>query len=108
MEIYLGGSVVPTFISQAVTGEPLTVTEPNMTRFMLSIEDVLSLISHACQQMENVEITARKRSACRVQDLGWLLAGFSVLTPLLPSIFWEPDQEKRSTNRFSRRKKGNI
>lgn len=63
------GSVVPTFISQAVAGEPLTVTEPNMTRFILSIEEVLSLIVHAFRQMENAEIIARKMSACRMHDL---------------------------------------
>ena len=41
------GSVIPLFLSQILAGEPLTVTDPNMTRFMMTIEGALDLVLYA-------------------------------------------------------------
>src|SRR6478609_10726893 len=41
------GSVIPLFVEQLANGEPLTITDPNMTRFLMSLEDAVLLVEHA-------------------------------------------------------------
>ena len=43
------GSVIPLFIKQIKDGSPLTVTDPNMTRFLMSLDDSVDLVIHAFQ-----------------------------------------------------------
>jgi len=63
------GSVIPLFISQIKKGEPLTVTDPNMTRFLMSLEDSVDLVLHAFEHAEQGDIFVQKAPASTVADL---------------------------------------
>ena len=41
------GSVIPLFIQQIKSGKPITITEPNMTRFLMPLHDSVALVNHA-------------------------------------------------------------
>jgi UDP-N-acetylglucosamine 4,6-dehydratase len=49
------GSVIPLFVSQLKEGKPLTVTDPNMTRFLMSLEDSVDLVVYAFKEMAKAE-----------------------------------------------------
>jgi UDP-N-acetylglucosamine 4,6-dehydratase len=63
------GSVIPLFISQLKEGKPLTVTDPNMTRFLMSLEQSLDLVLHAFNYGEQGDIFVQKAPASTVIDL---------------------------------------
>lgn len=63
------GSVIPLFINQFKSSEPLTVTDPNMTRFLMSLEDSVDLVLHAFQHAEQGDIFVQKAPASTVADL---------------------------------------
>ncbi|WP_299126529.1 SDR family NAD(P)-dependent oxidoreductase [uncultured Alcanivorax sp.] len=63
------GSVIPLFIKQIKEGEPLTLTEPTMTRFMLSLNDAIELVSFAFQNASQGDIFIKKAPACTVKLL---------------------------------------
>lgn len=63
------GSVIPLFISQIKKGEPLTVTDPNMTRFLMSLEDSVDLVLHAFEHARQGDIFVQKAPASTVADL---------------------------------------
>jgi len=63
------GSVIPLFISQIKAGEPLTVTDPSMTRFLMSLEDSVDLVLHAFQHAQQGDIFVQKAPASTVGDL---------------------------------------
>lgn len=63
------GSVIPLFIEQIRAGVPLTVTDPNMTRFMMSIEDAVSLVMLAFQCAEPGDILVQKAPATTMLTL---------------------------------------
>ncbi len=67
------GSVIPLFISQLKSGEPLTVTDPNMTRFLMSLEDSVDLVLHAFEYAEQGDIFVQKAPASTVEDLAQAL-----------------------------------
>jgi UDP-N-acetylglucosamine 4,6-dehydratase/5-epimerase len=67
------GSVIPLFISQLKSGEPLTVTDPNMTRFLMSLEDSVDLVLHAFEHAEQGDIFVQKAPASTVADLAQAL-----------------------------------
>jgi len=67
------GSVIPLFISQLKSGKPLTVTDPNMTRFLMSLEDSVDLVLHAFEQAEQGDIFVQKAPASTVADLAQAL-----------------------------------
>ncbi|MCM1100309.1 MAG: polysaccharide biosynthesis protein [Clostridium sp.] len=60
------GSVVPLFISQIKEGKPLTVTEPTMTRFVMSLEEAVDLVLYAFQNAESGDIMVQKAPACTI------------------------------------------
>lgn len=60
------GSVVPLFISQIKEGKPLTVTEPSMTRFVMSLEEAVELVVYAFQNAESGDIMVQKAPACTI------------------------------------------
>jgi FlaA1/EpsC-like NDP-sugar epimerase len=60
------GSVIPLFQSQAAKGQPLTVTDPEMTRFLLTLDDSVSLVFHAMERAKGGEIFVKKAPAARV------------------------------------------
>lgn len=63
------GSVIPLFIQQIKAGLPLTVTDPNMTRFLMSLEDSVDLVLHAFENAQQGDIFVQKAPASTVQDL---------------------------------------
>lgn len=67
--MYSRGSVIPLFIKQIKEGQPLTLTEPSMTRFMLSLPDAIELVSFALENARQGDIFVKKAPACTVQLL---------------------------------------
>lgn len=67
------GSVIPLFISQLKEGSPLTVTDPNMTRFFMSLEDSVDLVLHAYEHGRQGDIFVQKAPASSVADLAQAL-----------------------------------
>lgn len=63
------GSVIPLFIDQIKSGKPLTVTDPNMTRFLMSLEEAVELVVFAFQNAEAGDIMVQKSPASTVGDL---------------------------------------
>jgi UDP-glucose 4-epimerase len=63
------GSVIPLFVSQLKEGKPLTVTDPNMTRFLMSLEDSVDLVLHAYAHGRQGDIFVQKAPASTVADL---------------------------------------
>ena len=63
------GSVIPLFVSQLKEGKPLTVTDPNMTRFLMSLEDSVDLVLYAFEHGQQGDIFVQKAPASTVADL---------------------------------------
>ena len=67
------GSVIPLFVSQLKEGKPLTITDPNMTRFLMSLEDSVDLVLHAYEHGTQGDIFIQKAPAATVADLAQAL-----------------------------------
>lgn len=63
------GSVIPLFVSQLRDGKALTVTDPNMTRFLMSLEDSVDLVLYAYEHGQQGDIFVQKAPASTVADL---------------------------------------
>ncbi|KKB40910.1 nucleoside-diphosphate sugar epimerase/dehydratase [Bacillus thermotolerans] len=63
------GSVIPLFIEQIKNGQPLTVTDPDMTRFLMSLEEAVELVVFAFQNAEAGDIMVQKSPASTIGDL---------------------------------------
>lgn len=63
------GSVIPLFVEQIAQKKNLTVTDLNMTRFLMSLEDSVDLVLHAFKNANQGDIFVQKAPACSVQDL---------------------------------------
>lgn len=61
------GSVIPLWIDQIKVGNPITVTEPNMTRFIMSLEEAVDLVLFAFEHGENGDLLIKKAPACTIQ-----------------------------------------
>ena len=61
------GSVIPLWIEQIKKGQPITVTEPNMTRFIMSLEEAVDLVLFAFEHGENGDLLIQKAPACTIQ-----------------------------------------
>jgi UDP-glucose 4-epimerase len=72
--MYSRGSVIPLFIEQIKAGQPLTVTEPRMTRFMMSLSESVDLVEHAFTHAAPGDLFVRKAPACTIGDLVTTLA----------------------------------
>ena len=60
------GSVIPLWIEQIRSGNPITVTEPSMTRFIMSLEEAVDLVLFAFEHGENGDILVQKAPACTI------------------------------------------
>ena len=67
------GSVIPLFVAQIKEGKPLTVTDPNMTRFLMSLEDSVDLVLYAYENAKQGDIFVQKAPASTVADLAQAL-----------------------------------
>ncbi len=60
------GSVIPLWIDQIKAGNSITVTEPNMTRFIMSLEEAVDLVLYAFEHGENGDLLIMKAPACKI------------------------------------------
>ena len=67
------GSVIPLFIEQIKSGKPLTVTNPNMTRFMMSLEEAVDLVLFTFAHAQSGDIMVQKAPACTIGILAQAL-----------------------------------
>jgi UDP-N-acetylglucosamine 4,6-dehydratase len=63
------GSVIPLFLDQIACNKPITITNPEMTRFMMSLDDSVSLVKHAFSNSLNGDLFVKKAPACSVGTL---------------------------------------
>jgi UDP-N-acetylglucosamine 4,6-dehydratase/5-epimerase len=68
------GSVIPLFLKQIREGSPITVTDPHMTRFLMSVEESVDLVLHAFQHGQPGDIFVQKAPASTVGDLAQAMA----------------------------------
>lgn len=71
--MYSRGSVIPLFIKQIKENKPLTITEPNMTRFMLTLKSAIDLVLFALNNAKQGDIFIKKAPACTILDLATAL-----------------------------------
>jgi UDP-N-acetylglucosamine 4,6-dehydratase/5-epimerase len=77
------GSVIPLFVAQVLAGKPITVTDPTMTRFMMTLDDAVELVLYAFEHGTNGDIFVQKSPAATVQ----------VLTRAILELMGKPDHE---------------
>lgn len=77
------GSVIPLFLEQIRAGKPLTITDPNMTRFMMTLADAVDLVLYAFENGNNGDMFVQKAPAATVE----------VLVKALTQIVGKPDHE---------------
>lgn len=79
------GSVIPLFVNQILAGQPITVTDPAMTRFMMTLEDAVELVMYAFNHAGNGDIFVQKAPAATI----------AVLTQALREVLGRPDHQVR-------------
>lgn len=67
--MYSRGSVIPLFVDQLLKGEAITVTDPQMTRFMLPLRDSVALVDFAFNEARQGDIFIKKAPACTIETL---------------------------------------
>lgn len=67
--MYSRGSVIPLFIRQIKAGEPITITEPTMTRFLMPLRDSVALVHHAFGHARQGDLFVRRAPAATIADL---------------------------------------
>jgi UDP-N-acetylglucosamine 4,6-dehydratase len=72
--MYSRGSVIPLFVKQIQSGRPLTLTEPRMTRFLMSLQESVGLVEYAFTHAEPGDLFVRKAPACTVEVLARAVA----------------------------------
>ena len=77
------GSVIPLFLRQIMSGDAITITDPNMTRFMMTLNDAVDLVLHAFTHGINGDIFVQKAPAATI----------NVLVQALKSIAAEPEHD---------------
>ena len=63
------GSVIPLFIQQIKSGQPMTITDPNMTRYLMSLEEAVELVVYAFKNAETGDLIVQKSPASTIGDL---------------------------------------
>ena len=63
------GSVIPLFVNQIITGKSLTITDPNMTRYIMSLTEAVELVKYAFINAKSGDIMVQKAPACKIGDL---------------------------------------
>lgn len=67
------GSVIPLFVKQIKEGKPLTITDPNMTRFLMSLSEAVDLVLYAFEHAKQGDIFVQKAPAATIMDLALAL-----------------------------------
>ncbi|MFX9810957.1 polysaccharide biosynthesis protein, partial [Acinetobacter baumannii] len=63
------GSVIPLFVNQLLSDQPITVTEPEMTRFMMTLDNAVELVLYAFAHGQNGDIFVQKAPAATIDTL---------------------------------------
>jgi UDP-glucose 4-epimerase len=84
--LYSRGSVVPLFVEQIKAGRPLTVTDPKMTRFLMSLTESVQLVEYAFANAKPGDLFVRKAPACTVHDLALGVAKVFGVEPQVVTI----------------------
>jgi len=84
--MYSRGSVIPLFVRQLKEGRPVTVTEPSMTRFMMSLRDSVHLVEFAFTHGRPGDLLIRKAPACTIETLVAALAHLFGVEPKMEII----------------------
>jgi UDP-glucose 4-epimerase len=71
------GSVIPLFVEQLHAGRPLTVTDPRMTRFMMTLDDAVDLVLYAFEHGANGDIFVQKAPAATIEVLAKAICGLA-------------------------------
>lgn len=79
------GSVIPLFVDQILAGNPITITDPNMTRFMMTLDDAVDLVLYAFEHGQNGDIFVQKAPAATIE----------ILAQALLNIMGKPNHEVR-------------
>lgn len=79
--MYSRGSVIPLFVEQIRAGKPLTVTDPGMTRFLMSLEESVELVTYAFEHADAGDLFVRKAPACTIADLATAVARLMGVEP---------------------------
>ena len=69
------GSVIPLWIDQIKAGNPITITEPNLTRFIMSLEEAVDLVLFAFEHGASGDILVQKAPACTIETLAKAVTG---------------------------------
>jgi len=80
------GSVIPLFINQVKNGRPITITDPNMTRFMMSLDQAVDLVLFAFENGESGDIFVQKAPAATIE----------LLADTMKNILGRPDHEVKT------------
>ncbi|WP_151084276.1 polysaccharide biosynthesis protein [Nocardioides cynanchi] len=80
------GSVIPMFVEQVRSGRPMTVTDPEMTRFLMSLDDAVGLVEYAFTRARPGDLYVRKAPECTVGDLATAVATAMGVQPDLQVI----------------------
>jgi len=67
------GSVIPLFVEQIINGQKLTITDPKMTRFMMTLDDAVDLVLYAFKNAKPGDIFVQKAPAAKVETLAYAL-----------------------------------
>ena len=67
--MYSRGSVIPLFVNQIKSGKPITITDPAMTRFLMSLTESVDLVKHAFENAETGDLFVRKAPAATIEVL---------------------------------------
>lgn len=84
--LYSRGSVVPLFVQLIKNNTPLTVTDPTMTRFLMSLDEAVALVEHAFTSAAPGDVFIRKAPASTIEVLARAVAGLFGVTPKINTI----------------------
>lgn len=84
--MYSRGSVIPLFVDQIRRGRPLTLTEPSMTRFLMSLGESVDLVKHAFTHAKPGDLFVKKAPACTVETLARAVSELMGVEPDLQKI----------------------
>jgi UDP-glucose 4-epimerase len=73
--MYSRGSVIPLFIKQIKSGKPITITDPQMTRFLMSLAESVDLVRYAFENAQTGDLFIKKAPAARIEVLAQALIG---------------------------------
>lgn len=75
------GSVIPLFVEQIREGKPVTITDPSMTRFLMSLEEAVLLVERAFEHAQQGDLFIRKSPACTIETLAYAVSDLMGVEP---------------------------